>query len=328
MGQFRFRRLLGLLAVAMMLAFVAGDVAAAPRVNFGSRGTKTFAAPPPTATAPNAARPIERTMTQPGQPGGAGSTAAARPATPAPAGGFFNRPGLLGGLAAGFLGAGLFGMLFGHGLMGGLGGFASFLGLMLQIGLVVIVGYFLWQWWQRRSRPAFAAAAPNLRSVDLGREAPGSSPRPAMGLGLGGGVAPAPASGPDEIATTPADFDVFERLLGEIWTAYGAEDLAALRLRVTPEVLSYLSEELAANASRGEVNRMSDIKLLQGDLSEAWREHDNDYATVAMRYSRNDQMVERASGRVIKGGPEETTEVWTFRRARGGAWILSAIQQA
>ena len=49
MGQFRFRRLLGLLAVAMMLAFVAGDVAAAPRVNFGSRGTKTFAAPPPTA---------------------------------------------------------------------------------------------------------------------------------------------------------------------------------------------------------------------------------------------------------------------------------------
>src|SRR5438270_135733 len=140
-------------------------------------------------------------------------------------------PGLLGGLGAGFPGAGLFGMLFGHGLMGGLGGFASFLGLMLQIGLVVIVGYFLWQWWQRRSQrqPAFAAAAPNLRSVDLGREAPGGSPRPAMGLGLGGGAAPAPASGPDEIATTPADFDAFERLLGEIWTAYGAEDLAALR---------------------------------------------------------------------------------------------------
>jgi predicted lipid-binding transport protein (Tim44 family) len=39
-------------------------------------------------------------------------------------------------------------------------------------------------------------------------------------------------------------------------------------------------------------------------------------------------MVERASGRVVDGGTaEEVTEVWTFVRARGGAWILSAIQQ-
>src|SRR5437588_9511916 len=104
MGQFRFRQLLGLFAVAMMLAFVAGDVAAAPRVNFGSRGTKTFAAPPPTAAAPNTARPIERTMTQPGQPGAAGGPAAARPPTPPPAAGSSNRPGLPGGLPPGFSG--------------------------------------------------------------------------------------------------------------------------------------------------------------------------------------------------------------------------------
>jgi predicted lipid-binding transport protein (Tim44 family) len=335
MRHFRFRRLLGLFAVAMMLAFVAGEVVAAPRFNMGSRGTKTFVAPPPTATAPNAARPIERTMTQPVQPGAAGTagnaagtagnTVGARPVAPAP-GGFFSRPGLLGGLAAGFLGAGLFGMLFGHGLMGGLGGFASFLGLILQIGLVVVVGYFLWQWWQRRSQPAFAGA-PHLRNMDLGRDQRPAM-GPAMGLGVGGGAAPAPASGGDEIATTPADFDAFERLLGETWTAYSAEDLAALRTRVTPEMLSYFSEELAANASRGEVNRISDVKLLQGDLAEAWREHGTDYATVAMRYSSNDQIAERAGGRVIKDGPDEARELWTFRRAQGGAWILSAIQQA
>jgi predicted lipid-binding transport protein (Tim44 family) len=330
MRHVHFRRLLGLFAVAMMLAFVAGEAAAAPRLNMGSRGTKTFMAPPPTATAPNAARPIERTMTQPGQPGAAGTTAAARPApAPAPTGGFFNRPGLLGGLAAGFLGAGLFGMLFGHGLMGGLGGFASFLGLVLQIGLVVMVGYFLWQWWQRRSQPTFASAS-NLRSMNMGRDS-----RPATGLGLGmsglgSNAAPplAPVSGGDEIGTTPADFDAFERLLGETWTAYGAEDLAALRTRVTPEMLSYFSEELAANASRGEVNHISDIKLLQGDLAEAWRERDTDYATVAMRYSSHDQITERAGGRVIKDSPDEATELWTFRRTQGGAWILSAIQQA
>src|SRR5436190_10737562 len=227
MFHIRLRSLVTCLAVAATLAFVAIAADAAPKINAGSRGSRTFSAPPPTATAPNAARPIERSMTQPGQPGAA---SVARPATPAAPGGFFNRPGLLGGLAAGFLGAGLFGLLFGHGMMGGIGGLASFLGLLLQIGLVAIVGYFLWQWWQRRSQPAYAGA-PHLR--DLG----GGNARPAMGLGGGYSTAPqASASGSDEIGTTTADFETFERLLGEIQTAYGAEELATLRARLTPEM--------------------------------------------------------------------------------------------
>src|SRR5258705_6826547 len=141
MRYFRFRGLLALCAVAAAFVFIAADVDAAPRMNFGSRGARTPTPPPVTQTAPTQAKPIERSMTQPPQPN---STAAARPATAPQPGGFFNRPGLLGGLAAGFLGAGLFGLLFGHGLTGGLGGFASFLGLILQIGLVAIVGYMLW----------------------------------------------------------------------------------------------------------------------------------------------------------------------------------------
>jgi predicted lipid-binding transport protein (Tim44 family) len=92
-------------------------------------------------------------------------------------------------------------------------------------------------------------------------------------------------------------------------------------------MLSYFSEDLAANASKGVVNRVSDVKLLQGDLAEAWRESDTDYATVAMRYSLNDQTVDRDSGRVVEGGPDEAAEVWTFLRARGGHWLVSAIQQ-
>jgi len=50
------------------------------------------------------------------------------------------------------------------------------------------------------------------------------------------------------------------------------EDLGALGKKVTPEMLSYFSEELADNQSRGVVNRISDVKLLQGDLAESWRE--------------------------------------------------------
>jgi predicted lipid-binding transport protein (Tim44 family) len=323
MLRFRLRPLLALCAVAATLALVVSSADARPRSSFGSRGSQTYSAPPSTATAPTA-KPIERSMTQPGQPGSAVSQRPATAPNAAPAGGFFGRPGFMGGLFAGFLGAGLLGMLLGHGFAGGLGGFASILGLMLQIGIVVLIGYLLWTWWQRRSQPALASG-PAMRDMT-----PDDS-RPSFLRGLGGGAgigASARASGTDEVGTTPEDFNTFEQLLGEIQTAYGAEDLAQLRSRVTPEMLSYYSEELAANASNGVVNRISDVKLLQGDLAEAWREGNTDYATVAMRYSLNDQMVDRASGRQVQGGPDEATEIWTFMRARGGNWLLSAIQQA
>ena len=178
-----FRPLIAFCALLAVLAVAVVDADARSRVSFGSRGSKTFTAPPTTQTAPNQARPVERTMAQPSQPATAGT--AARPNTPAPAGGLLNRPGILGGFAAGFLGAGLIGLLLGHGLTGGLGGFASILGLLLQVGLVVGVGYMLWSWWQRRSQPALAGG-PSLR--DAGPSQP-------MGLGgLGGGGAASPRS--------------------------------------------------------------------------------------------------------------------------------------
>ena len=160
MGSFRLRPLLAVCAVAATMALIASDAdARAGRGgSFGSRGSHTFSAPPSTATSPSA-RPIERSMTQPGQSGSVGQRT---PSTSPLGGGFFGRPGFLGGLFAGFLGAGLLGMLFGHGLMGGLGGFASILGLLLQVALVVIVGRLIWNWWQRRNQPALASG-PALR---------------------------------------------------------------------------------------------------------------------------------------------------------------------
>ena len=101
-----------------------------------------------------------------------------------------------------------------------------------------------------------------------------------------------------------SDYDAFERLLGDIQAAYLAEDLSALRAKVTPEMPSYFSEQLAGNASRGLINRVTDVKLLQGDLAEAWREGDSDYATVPMKFALKDSMVERASGRTVEGGEQ------------------------
>jgi predicted lipid-binding transport protein (Tim44 family) len=300
-------------AIAAVFVLLTADAHARAGAGFsgGSRGARTFSAPPSTPTAPTAA-PLQNTMTSPGSAAPIGQ-AAARP-------GFFGGGlfggGLFGGIAAGFLGAGLFGLLFGHGLFGGMAGFASIIGLVLQVILVVIVARLILGWWQRRNMPAPAYAAV----------------RPAMGhsfSGLGGmtgGSAAPPAGEPLTIAKS--DYDAFERLLGDVQAAYSTEDLSALRAKVTPEMLSYFSEQLAGNASRGLVNRVTDVKLLQGDLAEAWREGGTDYATVAMKFALKDSMVERASGRVVEGGePSEVTELWTFMRARGGNWLLSAIQQ-
>ena len=284
-------------------------------LSLGSRGSRTFSAPPPTSTMPSAS-PLERSMTQPnfGNP---------RPGfAPRPGGLFgFGRSGFWGGLAAGFLGAGLFGLLFGHGFFGGVFGLVSFLGLIFQLGLIAFIAMFLWRWFQRRNEPAYAGPLyrDNSSTGFLGS------------LSLGGRQSAGSAGGhqrSDDVGITNADYDAFERLLGEVQTAYSNEDLNALRAHATPEMVSYFSEDLAQNASRGVVNRISDVKLLQGDLAEAWREGSTDYATVAMRFALNDIMVDRASGRVVEGGPQEVAEAWTFRRASGGPWMLTAIQQA
>jgi predicted lipid-binding transport protein (Tim44 family) len=310
-----FRALTTLAIVAATIGFLASsaDARIGGGLSSGSRGSRTFSAPPPTSTMPSTSSPMQRTVTQP-------NISSPRPGLAPSTGGFFGRSGFWGGLAAGFLGAGLFGLLFGHGFMGGLGGIVSFLGLIFQIGLIALIAMFVWRWFQRRNEPAYAGS--------LYRE--NSPANPLGGLGSGGGYGAGGASSgqrSDDIGIGNADYDAFERLLSEIQTAYSNEDVNALRARATPEMVSYFSEDLAENASRGVVNRISDVKLLKGDLAEAWREGNTDYATVAMRFALNDTTVDRASGRVLEGGPQEVAEAWTFRRTSGGPWILSAIQQ-
>jgi predicted lipid-binding transport protein (Tim44 family) len=235
-------------------------------------------------------------------------------------GGFFNRGGmgrgLLGGLAAGFLGAGLFGMLFGGGLFSGLGGLSSILGLLLQIGLIVLLVRLAMSWWQRRHTPAAAYAGSTPAGVG-----PQPNYRSGLGFGLGSGSAP--------LEIQPADYEAFERLLGETQAAWSNEDVAELHTLATPEMVSYFSRDIEDNKARNVINKVTDTKLLQGDLAEAWREGESDYATVAMRFSLVDKTLDRASGRVVDGSdrPLEVTEVWTFVRPRGGNWELSAIQQ-
>lgn len=300
------------LALPTALAISSADARVGGGFSSGSRGSRTYSAPPSTRTAPGSASQFNRTYTQPGAGMNSAATAPAR-------GGLFGRGGgFLGGLAAGFLGAGLLGMLFGGGLFGGLGGLSSILGLIIQIVLVVFVVRLAMSWWQRRHTPQAAYA-------NAGTGA-GSQPDQRSGLG-GFGFGANANNAPLEIK--PDDYEAFERLLGEIQTAWSNEDVAKLHTLATPEMVSYFEQDLAQNRARNVVNKVTNVKLLQGDLAEAWREGETDYATVALRFALTDKTVDRSSGTLVAGSeqPGEATEVWTFARRPGSGWELSAIQQ-
>ena len=303
------------LALPTVLVISSADARVGGGFSSGSRGSRTFSPPPSTSTAPGTAQPFNRTFSQPGSPNigaPAGGGLFNRP------GGLFNRPGgLLGGLAAGFLGAGLFGMLFGGGMFSGIGGFSSILGLLLQIALIVLVVRLAMSWWHRRqmTEPAYAGAGPGVGA--------GQAQASTFGRGFGFG------SGSVPLEIQPADYEAFERLLGEIQFAWSNEDIGRLRMLATPEMVSYLEGDLEQNRARNRINKTSGTRLLQGDLAEAWREGDTDFASVAMRFSLIDRTLDRTTGQLVEGSeqPTEITEVWTFLRPRGGNWELSAIQQ-
>ncbi|CAA2140881.1 TIM44-like domain-containing protein [Methylobacterium bullatum] len=308
-------------ALAAVLAVAAPVAEARPGGGggMGSRGSKTYNAPSSTATAPGAA-PIQRSQTQPGSTmGNPGMTSAAT-----------QRPRFGGGFMAGLLGAGLLGALLGGGFFGGLGGIASMIGLLLQVGLIVMVVAFAVRWFRRRQgNPAPAGMSRSALQGDSTpgnyRSAPSSATGPGPAMGATPRGAPQPTVGKVDIG--PGDFQSFEIALNDVQAAYGRGDVAALRNLATPEMAGYFTEELRGNESRGVVNRISNVKLLQGDLSEAWSEGRMEYATVAMRYAITDVTIDLRTNQTVETGEPEALELWTFVRERGGRWILSAIQQ-
>lgn len=315
------------LALAASLSLVAGDAFA--RVgggkSSGSRGSMSRSAPPATDTAPRQAQPLPGAMNPSSamRQGGPAATQAAQPS---------RMRSMMTGLGLGFLGAGLFGLFSGQGFFGGMGSLLGMLGFLLQIGLVFFIvrwaiGYFR----GRQAAPASAGAtpaAPSAMNATMARQNMAENGQ-AQSASYPGAVNGAPAP----LQLQERDFNAFERLLTEVQEAYSRGDRSALHVRATPEMATGFAKELDQYDREGHLNKITGIKLLQGDLAESWREPGAEYATVAMRYSIVDSLVEKVSGRIVEGDgvtPHEVTEIWTFVRRPGETsegWKLSAIQQ-
>jgi len=282
---------------------------ARPTFSAGSRGTHTYTPVPGTSTSPFGAAPLQRSIS-PNYGSSYGSSYGGAYA-PRYGGGSAFTSGLLGGL----IGAGLGGMLFGHGFFGGMHGGGGFLGFLIQMALL----YFAARWLFRRFAGVPAAAGPGFFARNF-------AAGPGLASGFGGGGTGARSR---PIAIQQSDYQAFEQLLKNVQAAWSAHDLNALSQFATPEMVGYFGEQLAEQTSRGVRNQVTDVRLQQGDLAEAWSEGSREYATVALRYSMVDVTFD-PSRRVVDGSLTErvtATEVWTFVRAPGGRWLLSAIQQ-
>jgi predicted lipid-binding transport protein (Tim44 family) len=288
------------LALAPSLAEArAGSSSSGGGSSFGSRGSRTFEN--------NGAAPMTRSMTQtPSAPsaasplGGAGAGAMG--------GSFFQRHPFMSGLAGGFLGS----MLF-----SGMGGMGHVFGGLLTFLIIGLLIFFVIRLFSGRGFSFAGAGGATPRSVGAA-----AAPRVQQYRGV-------------DTTVGDADLSAFQSIHGAVQEAWGKADLGKLRQAMTPEMLSYFSEELTRNASQGVQNIVSDVRLLKGEISESWEEGDLQYATAYMRWSATDYVarLDRSPSQpdyLVSGDPKtpvESEEVWTFVRRRGGNWLLSAIQQ-
>jgi len=286
----------------------------------GSRGSQTYSF--------NGAAPIQRSVTPQANPSSPYTGQAGYGY-----GGYGYRYGhpFLSGLFGGFFGSWLGSMLFPHWGMGwGFGGMmGSVFSWLLLLGLVWLA-FRLLSGGRRMGMPY--AAMPY--------DGPGYGASPYGGPPSFGGMAGMfPGVGtqarPATIGVNASDYQEFENILKNVQTAWSRGDLGALRRYVTPEMLSYFSDQLAENQSQGVINHVDDIELLKGEVREAWDEGHLQYASALMHWRARDYTVttesKPGSGEVVVGGDpqhaSEASEMWTFARSPGGHWLLSAIQQ-
>jgi predicted lipid-binding transport protein (Tim44 family) len=247
----------------------------------------------------NGASPLSRTMETPSSNYGSGY------GNYAGGGSFFSRHPFLTGIFGGFLGS----MLFGGGFFGhAFGGLFS----LLIIGFLIVLAFRLLS-----GRLAGAGGGFAPRSV-------GAAAAPAQNRYRG-----------RDINVGDADLNAFQSIHAAVQEAWGRGDLGRMRQLMTPEMLSYFSQELTRNASQNVQNLVSNVTLVKAELTESWEEGDMQYATAYMRWTALDCTVRIGAapgspGALVAGDPRiptESEEVWTFVRRQGGNWLLSAIQQ-
>jgi len=271
-----------------------------------------------------------RSYSTPAQPAPTSSTTSTSPSRtseqPAPA----SRPsmfggGLMGGIAGFALGGLLGSMLFG-GLGGGLGGGIGLMEILLFGGVAFLVVRML----RRRAEPAPAYAtgyAGGAENVPSGAAATMEMPAGSLSdveRGLGHIRQMDPGFDPQTFAVQTREvFHAVQQVLI-------VRDLTPVSDQLTSRMYTELQSQVDRLKSARQTNRVEQIEIRRGEVSEAWQEAGADWVTVYLSGSLLDYTLDDASGGVVDGSrtvPQGFEEFWTFTRPVGpNRWKLSAIQ--
>jgi len=117
----------------------------------------------------------------------------------------------------------------------------------------------------------------------------------------------------------------------EAQAAWTAQDVRAVRDRVTPEMYVELQAQCSRLRKIGHADRVERIEIT-AEITEAWQESGRDYATAHIDGSIVDYTVDEVTQSLIHGSrtvSRDIEEFWTFTRPAGlNPWMLSAIQTA
>ena len=305
--------------------------------SMGSRGSRSFSTPArPSTPAPGNAFG-QRAPSSPPPYSPRTEEPFSRPAPgpqSSPYGGFWRSVG--GGLLGGFLGSLLFRSLgfggYGYGGYGGGGWGGPGLFDLLLLGLLGYVAYRFF--FNRAARSEGYEPTP---SYDTGRGSDRyATPEPVVSFpspqerDLTQGIAQLRVLDPgfDPARFCDQAMDFFFRLQA----AWSARDLSPLRSLVTDELAAQLQADVDRLNREGKVNHVENIAVRTTELTEAWQEAGQDFATVYFYANCLDYDVNESTGEVVRGSKLEPTkfeEYWTFTRPAGsGPWKLSAITQA
>ncbi len=282
----------------------------------GSRGSRSYSSP---------ARPGPA-QSQPASP-----SSGVRQPSP-------QRPGWggLGGMLGGLLVGGLIGsLLFGGGLGGGFGGIG-----LLEIAIIGGLIWFAMSYLRRRqaaSPPGYAPAAQYGRSdfqpggqVDSGSSAATATieaPAAPSDLDRGVGHIRQMDAGFDQARLAETASDIFFK----VQAAWMARDMGVVSALLTPEMHATLQKDCDRLRADRRINRLENIAVRLAEVTEAWQESGQDYATVHFLASLLDYTTDESGTQVLEGSrtePVKFEEYWTFVRPVGpNPWRLSAIQQ-
>ncbi|MGH7354830.1 MAG: Tim44 domain-containing protein [Candidatus Rokuibacteriota bacterium] len=283
----------------------------------GSRGSRSYstpARPAPTPASPTTAQSPSRTLAQPAS---------------APRSSFFGG-GLMGGIAGFALGGLLGSMLFGGMHGGGFGGGFGLLELVLLGGVAFLVIRMM----RRRAEPAPAyatgyASESGGQSLPSGAAATLEMPlaeRSDLERGFGHIRQMDPAFDPQTFAVQTRE------AFHAIQQALVLRDLTPVADRLTSRMYIELQGQVDRLKSARQTNRVEQIEIRRGEVSEAWQEAGADWVTVYLAGSLLDYTLDDASGGMVDGSrttPQEFEEFWSFTRTVGpNRWKLSAIQTA